>query len=168
MIKKHYATLAAFVFSGLYFLAVFVFGIDLFELVITGLATLESYEIDEFLIPFVGILFAFQMDALRVRKIETIELEKTKIYKAMLSSVYHVMNNFLNQMQLFKITAETTPGFDPDVLSLYDSVINDASAQIKALGSVARIDAQLIRDAVKPKSHASSITRNNLRVVSSA
>ncbi len=55
------------------------------------------------------------------------------IYKAMISAIHHVLNNFLNQMQLFKLVAEDTPGFNHEILSLYDDVIDEASGQIEAL-----------------------------------
>ncbi|MCH9735141.1 MAG: cell wall metabolism sensor histidine kinase WalK [Actinomycetia bacterium] len=83
-----------------------------------------------------------------------IELEKAKVYEAMLSAAHHVLNNFLNKMQLFKLTAENTADFDRDVLSLYDEVINTASEQIEALGSIATIDEKSIGESVAPKPSA--------------
>lgn len=66
-------------------------------------------------------------------------------------STHHILNNFLNNMQLFKITAEDTLEFDPDVLSLYDVVIKDTSAQIEALGNITTIEEESIHASVTPK-----------------
>ncbi|MCH9728987.1 MAG: hypothetical protein K0U84_04780 [Actinomycetia bacterium] len=79
-----------------------------------------------------------------------VELEKAKVYEAMLSAAHHVLNNFLNKMQLFRITAEDTPDFNRDVLSLYDEVINTATQQIEALGSITTIDEKSIGESVAP------------------
>ena len=51
---------------------------------------------------------------MRAGAIKKIKLEnaKLRIYKAMLSSSHHILNNFIYQMDIFKITAEDTPGFD--------------------------------------------------------
>ncbi|MCK4837816.1 MAG: hypothetical protein KAS94_03380 [Desulfobulbaceae bacterium] len=76
------------------------------------------------------------------------EMEKIKVYKAMIHSTHHILNNFLNQMMIFKLTAEETPGFDYDVLSLYEKIIEDASIQIDALSSITNIDEISIRESV--------------------
>lgn len=81
------------------------------------------------------------------------EEEKIKIYTAMINSTHHIMNNFLHEMMLFKLTAEETPGFDHDVLALYEEIIADASRQIEALSSITNVDEESIYASValKPK-----------------
>ena len=69
----------------------------------------------------------------------------------MLASTHHVLNNFLNQMQIFKMTAERTPDFDPNVLTLYSRIMKDAKEQIDALGSITDIDEASIHNSVAPK-----------------
>ena len=136
----------------------FIIEIDLFEIVVEFLESLEHLEVDELIIPiFIVFVFAF-MDQIRRRKLQEMEYERVKIYKAMLSSTHHILNNFLNQMQLFKLTAEGTPGFDSEILSLYDGVIKDASTQIDALGSITNIDEASIQKSVAPKSKVTSAT----------
>lgn len=76
------------------------------------------------------------------------DLAKIKVYKAMIHSAHHILNNFLNQMMIFKLTAEDTPGFDPKILSLYDKIIGDATTQIDALSSITTIDDISIREAL--------------------
>jgi hypothetical protein len=72
----------------------------------------------------------------------------------MMSAIHHILNNFLNQMQLFKMTAEDTPGFDHEILSLYDQIIDETSTQIGALSSITRINEVSISTSVSPQSHA--------------
>ena len=80
-----------------------------------------------------------------------IYIAKLKIYTAMVSSTNHVLNNFLNKMYLFKITAEDIPEFPSDVLELYDHIVDEASAQIESLGSVTELDESSIRASVAPQ-----------------
>ncbi|MDA3952717.1 MAG: hypothetical protein PF485_03655 [Bacteroidales bacterium] len=87
-----------------------------------------------------------------IKKQKSIEIEKQKeIYKAMLSATHHILNNFLNHMQLFKLIAEDTPGFKAEDWSLYDKSQKDASKQIEALGKITNITEASIQASVKPK-----------------
>ncbi len=128
-----------------------VFDVDIFEQLVNLVLRLEQYEIDELIIPLViFLIFAF-VDIFKRNRINNVNTEKLKIYSAMMSSTQHILNNFLNQMQLFKLTAEDTPKFNPEVLALYDEIIDEASMQITALGNVHHIDEIAIQEAVAPK-----------------
>lgn len=141
--------------SVIFLLISIVFEMELFEHLMLTLEDLEKYEIDELFIPLIlFFVFAF-MDYITRQKSHKIELEKIKIHRAMLSSTHHVLNNFLNQMQLFKMTADDTPGFDPNVLSLYHQIINEASGQIEALGNLSDINESTIAAAVAPRQNDS-------------
>jgi len=126
-----------------------------FEVVVRFLKSAERYELDEFFIGFFIFLCFLVVDLLRRQKQQKmekkIEKEKITIYTAMLSSAHHILNNFLNQMLLFKITAENTPGFDQHILSLFDTVMDEADQQIKKLGDITEIDEETIKDSVKPQ-----------------
>ncbi len=156
--KEYKLTLAGLAISIITLIGSLLAEGDLFEYVVTHLEKLESYELDEFIIPAL-IFFVFVVfDVLRRQKTQTVELEKIKIYKAMLRSAHHVLNNFLNQMQLFKFEAQNNPDFNPEILNLYDQIMKDASMQIEALGSIERIDEVSILDSVAPKSNSSRKT----------
>lgn len=126
------------------------FELDWFESVLAFLTRFEAYELDEFIFPILIVLFTLTIDLVRKYRKDKIELEKAKIYRAMLSSSHHILNNFLNQMQLFKITAEGCADFDKEVLSAYDGIMNEAQKQIEALRKVNKIDADEIRGSVNP------------------
>lgn len=133
------------------FISTFLFETDLFEISVRYLMHLEAYEIDELIIPvLVFCLFAY-LDQMRKRESQQIELEKLKVYEAMMDSTHHVLNNFINQAQLLKMTAEETPGFDQSVLALYESAQQEASFQIRAMGNISRIDEAAIHESVAPK-----------------
>jgi len=149
---KHYTfTLIGMVLALIVLFSALFFKIDLFEVVHSVLSGLEKYEADEFIIPVVIFSVFSLFDQIRRQRLKKIEDEKIKIYEAMMHSTHHILNNFLNQMLLFKMSADNTPDFDPEILSLYDVVINDATAQIKALGNIASIDEVSIYESVKPK-----------------
>ncbi len=152
MIDKYRYTLIALVFAGACLFAAFALNFDLFEHVVASLKSAERFELDEFIIPALALVIALLTDGVRKNTGIKIEAEKVKIYKAMVFSVHHIMNNFVNQMQLFKMEADDTPGFDRRVLELYDGVIADATRQITALSSVTKLDENAIKKSVAPKS----------------
>ena len=149
--KQYKITLLGLAISFLALLITIVFDVDFFEYLVNLLHEFEQYEIDELIIPlFIFLIFAF-VDLLKRNRASKVSSEKLKIYTAMMSSTQHVLNNFLNQMQLFKLTAEDTPKFNPEVLALYDEIIDEASMQISALGNINHINESAIQEAVAPK-----------------
>jgi len=151
--KKNKLTLIGLAISILVWLTTTVSGIDLFVIFVNAIESLERYEIDELIIPVVIFcMFAFA-DLVSKQRYQKIELEKVKIYHAMLSSTHHILNNFLNKMQLFKISAEKTYKFPDSVLDLYDQIIHEAITQIESMGNIISIDELSIRESVEPKSN---------------
>jgi phosphomannomutase len=128
-----------------------IFDLDLFERFVANIHRLEKWEADELFFPVVVLLGFVYIDATRRMQARVIDTEKHVVYDAMLSATYHVVRNFLNQMQLFKMTAERTPDFPQDVLVLYDDVMQDALQQLEALAAINTIDPQTIRESVAPR-----------------
>jgi hypothetical protein len=85
------------------------------------------------------------------RKILEQENEKKEVFIATVTVMQHILNNFLNQMSLFKLEAEECENFDRTVLDLYDDVINEADSQIKKLSAVHTLTQQEIEDSVYKK-----------------
>ncbi len=143
-------TIVGLVLAVLIYVFSFLTDIDLFERFILFLEDVEHLEVDEFILPiFVCTIFAL-IDQFRRSKKQKVEVEKIKVYEAMLFSTHHILNNFLNQMQLFKMKAETSPDFDQKMLDLYDHVIGDAQLQIEKLSDVKEVSEKHIKNAVSP------------------
>lgn len=144
-------TVIGAVLAFLLALSSWVFQLNVFEKIMEALHSVEKYDVDEIIIPGLILFFFMYLDQVRMAKKRKMESERVKIYKAMLRSSHHILNNFLNQMQIFKIKAEDTPGFDVEVLSLYDDISAEASTLIDALGNLSSIDEKSIADAMSPK-----------------
>ena len=144
-------TLAGLGFSLSILASTVVFDLDLFEKMLQLLRAIEHFEADELVIPLLVFLPFFVVDTLRRRRQERIEHERAEIYRAMVRSTHHVLNNFLNQLQWFKMAAEETPGFDRKVLDLYDRTILDAARQVQAMGNITHINSVTIEEAVAPR-----------------
>lgn len=137
-----------FSISLLLYLLTLFFEWDLFERFSSAIQELEDFEFDEVIIPILVFIPFVLTHSFNIKRKARMNEEKEKIYIAMLSSTYHILNNFLNQMQLFKVTAEETPGFDPEVLSHFDTIMNDALKQIEKLSEISNIDESSINDSV--------------------
>ncbi len=132
--------------------------IDLFQGFLGYLNQIKGHEIHELIIPVLVFSIFIILNLSKRKKKYKIEHEKLVIYKAMLMSSHHVLNNFLNQMHIFKITAENTPDFDPEVLELYNHIIEDASKQIESLSKITSIDEKTIFQSVAPKTKPKPVT----------
>lgn len=149
--KRYLVFLIGLLVSTSMYLVTGITHANYFKAYLRFLAGLESRHLDVLVFP-VTVLFLFSIAQLLVnRRYEIIEAERAKIYRAMLRSTHHVLNNFLNNMLLFRITADRTPEFPKEVLQLFDQVIRDAEAQIVSLGSIERINVKNIQESVAPK-----------------
>ncbi|MEP1097451.1 MAG: hypothetical protein ABJG78_20200 [Cyclobacteriaceae bacterium] len=139
--------------SILLYVLTIAFELDLFEKIEQFVRPLERFEVDELIIPVIIFsVFCLLQGFSHVRKAR-IESEKAKIYTAMLSSTYHILNNLLNQLQLFQMTAKNTAGFDAEVLSKFDEAIDDALGQLEKLSHVSAIDEAAIKASVGTKKY---------------
>ena len=126
---------------------------DLFENFIKALQNFERHEIDEFIIPVVIFMIFLLIELFRKNQHLSVENEKIKIYKAMLRSIHYILNNFLNQMELFLITAQDIEEFPDDILALYEDISKNANAQIEALSKISSINPSSIEMSILPKSN---------------
>lgn len=78
------------------------------------------------------------------------EREKQEIYVSMTHASQHVLNNLLNQLQLFKLAADQSSDFDRDILALFDSATSEASELIARLSSVTELSRHNIQKSVAP------------------
>ena len=96
------------------------------------------------------ITFGFFADY-HVNKIHNKDVEKHGVYRAMLSATNHILNNFLNNMILFRAEAEKSKDFDRKLLKLYDQVIIDTTDQINSLDNIQEVNKDVITKTFKPK-----------------
>lgn len=78
------------------------------------------------------------------------EQEKREIYLSMVQASQHILNNLLNQMQLFKIEAEKTADFNPDILKLFDVSLKEAGDLVNKLSNVSELTQDNIKNSVTP------------------
>ena len=112
------------------------------------LSTLQTFK-GWFYVAFTSLLLFFLI-RLDYRAIERKEQEKAEVFAATMSAVHHILNNFLNKMLLFRMKAEESRDIDPEILVLYDRVIEEAQEEIERLGSVAELTKEKIDEVVRP------------------
>ena len=85
------------------------------------------------------------------KKILLKEEEKIRIFRSTVRATHHILNNFLNKMQLFLLEAESSSDFDKSKLALFNQAIQDTAEQIKEMESITDISEENIEDTVYPK-----------------
>ncbi len=88
---------------------------------------------------------------MHVRSLREKEREKEEVYHGMLKSANHIINNFLNQMQVVKMEAERSEDFDQEILEIYDAILEEAAGLVKKLETVPRLSEECIVETVMPK-----------------
>ena len=130
--KKNFFTKIAILLSAAFWLTEsfshhFLFG-EKFELI--------PYNKHELLLRSLISILAISLGAFgdyHTSKLIRKERDKYQVYESMLNASHHIINNFLNQMMLFRLEAEEHENFDKDILQIYDKIIDKATKQLKAL-----------------------------------
>lgn len=89
------------------------------------------------------------------------QLEAAGIYSSMIYASQHILNNLLNQMQLFKIEALKSDDFDPEIIKHYDNVISEATDLVQRLSQVESITSENIRASIDPNNVVNSSNKIN-------
>lgn len=79
-----------------------------------------------------------------------LENEKIEIYTAMLKANNHILNNFLQNMYLFKLEADQSRDFDKSVLQQYNEIITDTKLAIRSLEGLENPSKTSIEKKYKP------------------
>lgn len=79
------------------------------------------------------------------------ELEKREIYISTVQASQHILNNLLNQLQLFKMEAERSTDFKKEILELFDGALNEAGDLVLRLSDVTHISKDNIKNSISPK-----------------
>lgn len=130
--------------GGIVGVAIVVYGFlsekDIFEYLLGILEYLEHFEIDEFLIAGAGITSGLLLDLIlnRRQKERYIELQeqRLRVLRATMRTVQDIVNNFLNNLSLFRLEAEDRGALSESSLQTMDSLIQETSARLNALGEL--------------------------------
>lgn len=109
-------------------------------------------EVQAFLEKVVGYLMGFLLLALGIRKwlpkiIDhaglirdkhnlRVQEERVKVLRATMRTVHDIVNNFLNNLQLFQLEAEDKNALEPESLLLLETIIQDTTTKLKKLGDL--------------------------------
>ncbi|MDH5184343.1 MAG: hypothetical protein OEX12_10680 [Gammaproteobacteria bacterium] len=85
------------------------------------------------------------------RKLREKEGDKLKLFLVTVGASNHILNNYLQQMLLFKLEAMKCEGFSSEILELFDQIMDDTTAEIRKLESLTELNEGAIRKAVYPK-----------------
>lgn len=101
------------------------------------------------LLSVLGFTIILMFLLINIYKIE--EKEKQSIFTATVSMTQHILNNLLNQMQLFRLEAERLDDFDDEVKVIFDDCVKEGEELVKKLSSVEELSEEAIRNSVYPK-----------------
>lgn len=90
------------------------------------------------------------------------QLEAARIYRSMTYASRHILNNLLNQMQLFKLEALKCNDFDRELIKLYDAAFGEATNLIQKLSEVENITGENIWASVDPDNNSVSSNKTNI------
>ena len=94
------------------------------------------------------ILFGILSDSI-THKIIYKQLEVVRVYDSMIHTSNNILNNLLNQMQLFKEEALKSKDFDKDVIKLYDNSIKQASDLVDTFSNIKHMSQEHIEIDIK-------------------
>ena len=86
------------------------------------------------LILIYGMYASFSID-----KVMHKQLEVARMYSSITHSGHHIINNLINQMQLFELEAKRCSDFDKDIIVFYDKAIKEASELADTLAKISDI-----------------------------
>lgn len=95
------------------------------------------------------ILFGIYSDY-QNRKLLAKEQEKLSVFKATVRSSQQILNNHLNQMQLFMLKAKSAGLIDPELESLYNESLAESGELLKSLSMVDNPTEEKIEESVQP------------------
>ena len=158
LVKKKMFTIAGFVMAFVFWffdssIHYFLYKEPQFEFVPSDFNELWMRAVIVLLIMLFGIFADFFTNKIMFKQKQ---LEVARIYSSMIHASHHVLNNLLDQMQLFKLEALNSKDFDRDVIKLYDNAMKEASDLIATLSKVGDITEGDMGASVDPKNISNS------------
>ena len=105
-----------------------------FEFAPSGINELWMRTVIVVLIVINGIYVDFSIERIAHK-----QLEVARMYSSITYSSHHILNNLINQMQLFELEAKRCSDFDKDIIVFYDKAIKEASDLADTLAKISDI-----------------------------
>jgi hypothetical protein len=139
ILRNHLATCVAILLAIPIILGVFFTDFDFIDLGLKHLARIDNNELDEIVVAFLIVIGGMIADRVRARSLETrkleIDAERLRVLKATMRTVQDLVNNFLQNMQLFHM--EATDGIvSPESLKLLEELIFETAEKLNAIADV--------------------------------
>jgi hypothetical protein len=114
-----------------------VIGHDLFDFVVGLINRVDPYGLDELVIPLLLIFAGRHIDLGRTRQRQEREIQAQRLHilRATMRTVQDIVNNFLNNLQLFRLEAEAG-AVSAESLHAFDELVQATSTKLTALGDL--------------------------------
>ena len=117
--------------------SIFFTNLDLFDSGLREILHIEDNEWDELGSAVLLIVIGLAIDRVRARQAakrqSEIDAQRLRVLQATMRTVHDLVNNFLNNLQLFRLEAEDGP-LSLESLKLFDDLIYETAEKLKALG----------------------------------
>jgi len=138
-VKKRKFTYIAFVVASIFWVLEslihhLIFNEPQFEIIPSEMNELWMRTVIVVLIIFYGVYVDFSIE-----KILHKQLEVAHMYSSITNTSHHILNNLINQMQLFKLEAKRCSDFDKNIIHLYDKEIKEASKLADTLSNISNL-----------------------------
>ena len=126
-------------------LAAFVIGaavvgdVDIIPMSVKAIERIAPGELDEIALALllVGVGLTIDLASRRARHRAEIEVRRQRVFRATITTVHDIVNNFLHQLELVRATADDQ--LSNETSALLDDLIRGAAAKLKALGDIEQI-----------------------------
>jgi hypothetical protein len=112
--------------------------IDVIKLNLGIFERIQTHELDDTIVSIglivLGLIIGYVIARRRVKREAEMQVLRMQVLEATMRTVRDIVNNCLNNLQLFRMDAD---GVLPQTsLQLFDDVVQDTSARLKALGDL--------------------------------
>lgn len=112
---------------------------NLFNSVIRVFQQMDASGLDELIVPVLLIGMGNYVDVRQAKAREhrdaEIQKERLRVLQATMRTVHDIVNNSLNNLQLFRMDAERG-ALSRESLNLFDEIIHDTAGKLRALGEM--------------------------------
>jgi hypothetical protein len=106
--------------------------------VVQVLEDLEPYEVDDLVIVLLlmsgGLLVDAMIASRRRKRALEIQEQRLRVFKATMRTVHDIVNNYLNNLQLFRLESETL--LPAESWALFDQLLHDTATKLQVLGDL--------------------------------